>query len=75
VSEHGDDHEEIAWRIDHLLATVFVAADDQRMAAPTWHAAPDLVGGSHRSQRDVRGIGARAAQRPIMRVRDMGRER
>jgi hypothetical protein len=49
VSEHGDDHEEIAWRIDHLLATVFVVADDQRMAAPTWHAAPHLVGGGHRS--------------------------
>jgi hypothetical protein len=43
VSEHGDKHEEIAGRIDHLPATVF-AADGQRLAAPTGHAAPDLVG-------------------------------
>ena len=141
----GHDHEgeQIAERIDHLMAAVFVADEDERMEALTRHVAPDLVyvspeavfegpqglsdafsryrseawwqtglrrtspidlhhgyfrftwervergatvmegwsfgspgrGRRHLPGRHVRGIGARADRRPIMNVRQMGRER
>jgi hypothetical protein len=44
VRGRGHENEKIAGRIDHLLATVFVAGDDQPMDALTRHVAPDLVG-------------------------------
>jgi hypothetical protein len=41
----GHDHqdEEIAERIDHLMAAVFVADNDERLEALTRHVAPDFV--------------------------------
>ncbi len=43
VFRHDHQDEEIAERVDHLMAAVFLADDDERMEALTEHVAPDLV--------------------------------
>ena len=40
---HDHEDEQIAERIDHLMAAVFVADEGERMEALTRHVAPDLV--------------------------------
>jgi hypothetical protein len=43
VFRHHHEDEEIAARVDHLMAAVFVSDDDERTGALTRHVAPDLV--------------------------------
>ena len=40
---HDHEGEQIAERIDHLMAAVFVADEDERLEALTKHLAPDFV--------------------------------
>jgi hypothetical protein len=40
---HDHQNEAIAERIDHLMAALYVADDDERLEALTRHVAPDLV--------------------------------
>ena len=40
---HDHESEQIAERIDHLMAAVFVTDEDERMEALARHVAPDLV--------------------------------
>jgi len=43
VFGHDHEGEEIAERIDHLMAAVFVADDDERLESISRHVAPDLA--------------------------------
>jgi hypothetical protein len=43
MGAHGHEAEDIAQRIDHLMAAVFVADDKERMDLLTRHLAPDFM--------------------------------
>jgi hypothetical protein len=43
VFRHAHKDEEIATRIDHLMAAVFVSDEDERLEALSRHVAPDFV--------------------------------